>query len=221
LPLQGAPVFEFLKKIMPKEEKFFDLFERHAAILKAGAATLRAVLEGGPKTAENCALLMKQEDAADGVTRETLEAIRKSFITPFDRSDIQNLITSMDDAIDQMNKTVKAIILFEVKSFEPDMREMADEIVKLAELTGVAVPLLRAVNANSQELHRLTGAIVNLEEESDRVHDAGLKALLKGKARKDAMAFIIGAEIYGHLEKVADRFEDVANVISGIVIEHV
>ena len=68
-----------------------------------------------------------RETEADEVTREVLTAVRRTFITPFDRSDIQDLITSMDDAIDQMNKTAKIIMLFEVRSFEPQMQQMGDD----------------------------------------------------------------------------------------------
>jgi uncharacterized protein Yka (UPF0111/DUF47 family) len=126
----------------------------------------------------------------------------------------------MDDAIDQMNKTAKSVLLFEVTSFEEEMRVMGDQIVKSANLTREAVPLLRAMRKNSTQLNALTHEIVQLEEQSDHVHEDGLKKLLREHGRKDPMAFIIGSEIYSHLEKVSDRFEDVANTITGIVIEH-
>jgi uncharacterized protein len=216
-------MFELFKKIMPKEEKFFDLFEAHAIKIKAGAETLRSILDGGKDVAAKCATLAKLEDDADHISHDVMQAIRKSFITPFDRSDIKGLITAMDDAIDQMNKTAKAVMLFEVTSFEPNMRAMGDQAVKLAELTADAVPLLRNVNSNSARLHALTGEIIRIEEDSDHLNDDGLRALLKGKGKSkpDPMAYIISSQIYEHLEKVADRFEDVANVVSGIVIEHV
>ena len=213
-------MFNLYKKIMPKEERFFDLFDRHAACLTAGSLTLRRLLDGGPEVAGLCQTLMKQEEEADKVGHEVLQAIRRTFITPFDRSDIKGLITSMDDAIDQMNKTAKAVLLFEVTSFEDEMRAMGDQIVKSASLTREAVPLLRAMRANSTRLNALTHEIVQLEEQSDHVHEDGLKKLLHQHGRTDPMAFIIGSEIYGHLEKVSDRFEDVANTIVGIVIEH-
>jgi uncharacterized protein len=213
-------MFDLFKKIMPKEEKFFDMFERHAACIVAASLTLREILDGGAGAHGACARLMKQEDEADAIGAEVNLALRKSFITPFDRTDIKTLISSMDDAIDQMNKTAKAVLLYEVAEFEPGMRELGDEIVKLAALAKEAVPHLRNIGKNAARLHEITGQIIDLEEESDHVHDAGIKALLKGKGRKDPMAFIVGQEIYGHLEKVADRFEDVANVIGGIVIEH-
>jgi hypothetical protein len=197
------------------------LFEAHAEKSLAAANSLAAVFMGGKSIAAHCAALMKAEDEADHITENVNEALRKSFITPFDRGDIKNLITDMDDAVDQMNKTAKAILLFEVKTFEPNMKIIADEAVQQATLLAEVLPLLRNVGPNAAKLHQLCGKMIAIEDESDRHHENGLKALIKGKARKDAMAFIIGAELYGHLEKVADKFEDVAHTVDGIVIEHV
>ena len=211
----------FLKKLMPREDKFFDLFESHAAKSLEAAKSLAAIFQGGKTIASHCAALMKTEDEADRIAEKISEALRKSFITPFDRSDIKNLINDMDDAIDQMNKTAKSILLFEVKSFEPNMKIMADEAVHLATLLIEVLPLLRNLSPNEAKLHQLCGKMIAIEDESDRHHENGLKALLKTKAKKDAMAFIIGSELYGHLEKVADKFEDVAHTIDGTVIEHV
>jgi uncharacterized protein len=213
-------MFDFIKKIMPREDKFFDLFEAHAAKSVAASKSLGAVFSGGKDIAIHCAALMKSEDEADRITDDVMEAIRKSFITPFDRSDIKNLITDMDDAVDQMNKTAKAILLYDVKSFEPNMKVMADEALKLSALLAEALPLMRNVGSNSERLHTLTQQMIKIEDETDRHHDDGLRALVK-KGQKDPMAYIVGAEIYSHLEKVADKFEDVAHTMSGIVIEHV
>jgi uncharacterized protein Yka (UPF0111/DUF47 family) len=213
-------MFALFKKLMPREDKFFDLFEAHAAKAVEASKSLRAVLDGGKGIAAACSTLMKQEAEADIITEEVMQAIRRSFITPFDRGDINNLITAMDDAVDQMNKTAKAVLLFEPSSFEPQMKAMADGAVKLAGLAAQTLPLLRNIGMNSARLHALTAEMVACEDETDRQNEAGLKALLKGKAKKDAMAYIVGSELYEHLEKVADRFEDVAHVISGIAIEH-
>lgn len=214
-------MFDLIKKLMPKEEKFFDLFEAHAAKLIEGSKMLRLIMDGGQALESNCAALIKFEDDADHIAHEVMQKTRSSFITPFDRSDIIALISTMDDAIDQMNKTAKAVLLFEAKTFEPEMREMADIAVKMAEKTALAVPMLRELNKNSNQLHAITAEMIALEEESDVLNNVGLKALIKGKAKADAMAYIIGSEFYEHLEKVADRFEDVAKIINDIVIEHV
>ena len=214
-------MFNLFKKMMPKEEKFFDLFEAHAAKAVAAAASLRAIFEGGKTITANCKTLMAHEDDADKITEQVMQALRRSFITPFDRSDIKNLISAMDDAVDQMNKTAKAILLFEVAAFEPMMVKMADDAVKLAALSAEALPMLRSVGKNGNRLHAITEQMIAIEDASDRSHEEGIKALFKGKGKKDPMTFIVGSEIYEHLEKVADRFEEVAHVMSGIVIEHV
>jgi len=213
-------MLRFFQALMPKEELFFDMFEAHAATLCAGAAALRRLLDGGDGVPEHAAEIARQENAADDIAREVLLSVRRTFITPFDRSDIRDLISSMDDAIDQMHKTAKAIILFEQSAFQSDMTAMGDLIVRTAALTAEAAPLLRALRANAQRLTAITEEVRRLEEESDLLYDAGMRALYKGPARVDAMAFIVGSEIYDHLEKVVDRFEDVANRISGVLIEH-
>jgi uncharacterized protein len=213
-------MLSWFQALLPKEQKFFDLFEAHAATLQAGAASLRELLNGGEAVPARCAEVARHEQDADQITREVLLAVRRTFITPFDRSDIRDLISSMDDAIDQMHKTAKAIILFDQRSFQPDMVKLGDAIVKTAALIAEAVPLLRSLRANAARLNAIAEEVTRLEDQSDALYDAGISALYTGPARKDPMAYIVGAEIYDHLEKVVDRFEDVTNQISSVLIEH-
>jgi len=213
-------MLNWFQALLPKEGKFFGLFEAHAVTLCAGARSLRQVLDGGDGVPGFCADVARHENEADNVTRDVLLEVRRTFITPFDRSDIRDLITSMDDAIDQMHKTAKAIMLFDQRSFHPDMVKLGDVIVSTADLISEAAPLLRSLRANSARLNAIAEEVTRLEDESDRLYDAGISALYNGPARSDPMAFIVGAEIYDHLEKVVDRFEDVANKVSAIVIEH-
>jgi predicted phosphate transport protein (TIGR00153 family) len=215
-------MLRWFQALMPREERFFDLFARHAHTLTAGSEALRGVLQGGESIARHCQTIAEREHEADEITREVLEAVRRTFITPFDRSDIQGLITSMDDAIDQMHKTGKAITLFELRSFEPPMREMGDIIAESAKLIAQAVPLLSAVGTNAGRLGDLTEKVVRIEDKADQIHEQGRKELfLKSRSGGDAMVYLVGNEVYDHLEKVMDRMEDVANKISAIVIEHV
>jgi predicted phosphate transport protein (TIGR00153 family) len=205
---------------LPREDRFFDLFERHSRTVVGGAEALEQLLSG--KDIDRwCQKIIDLENEADGITAEVLLAVRRSFITPFDRGDIKDLIQSMDDAIDMMHKVVKMVTLFEQTSFEPRMREMGAVIVEAARLTAEAVPLLEKVGANVTRLGALTEEITKVEERADGLHDAGLKELFQRYGRTDAMAWLVGSELYGQLEKVVDRFEDVANEISGIVIENV
>jgi uncharacterized protein Yka (UPF0111/DUF47 family) len=214
-------MLDWFKKLMPKEEKFFDLFEAHAAKAQDAARSLRAIVEGGPDAPRHCAVLSRQEEEADEISYEVMMAIRRSFITPFDRSDIKALSAALDDAIDQMNKTAKTVLLYDVSHFEPDMQAMAEKVIAMADLVAEGLPLMRSVGRHSARLHTLTADLSKLEGEADELNDRGLRALFLGPARRDAMAFVIGGQIYDHLEKVCDRFEDVAHVMSDIVIEHV
>src|SRR5271154_7035337 len=138
-----ARMLGWFQALMPKEERFFALFEKHATIVVAGAEALRGLLQGGDTVEDYCKQLFQREAEADDVTREVLIAVRRTFITPFDRTDIQDLITSMDDAIDQMNKTAKTIVLFEQRIFRPHMVQLGDIIVAATDLTVETVPLLR------------------------------------------------------------------------------
>lgn len=214
-------MLDWFKKLMPKEEKFFDLFEAHAAKAKEAARTLRALVDGGEETMAHCARLSTQEEEADAISYETMQAIRRSFITPFDRSDIKALSSALDDAIDQMNKTAKTAMLYDVRAFEPNMRLMADKVIAMADMIAEALPLMRKIGVHSAKLHALTGELTRIEDESDRLTDEGLRALYIKAKREDALAFVVGSEVYDHLERVCDRFEDVAHVMNDILIEHV
>jgi hypothetical protein len=100
------------------------------------------------------------------------------------------------------------------------MEAIGDIIVETAALTAEALPLLRNLRANAARLNAIAEKVTELEEKSDHHHDAGIAALYHGDGGKDALKFIVGSRIYEHLEKVMDRFEDVANEISGLLIEH-
>jgi uncharacterized protein Yka (UPF0111/DUF47 family) len=208
--------------LMPKEDRFFDLFAQHSRAIVAGAVALRAMLEGGDAIERNYHVVMDREQDADNVTREVLIAVRRSFITPFDRGNIRDLITSMDNSIDQMQKTAKSVRQFEVTTFTPQMKEMADTIVKCAQLVQEAVPMLSSISAEAVRISTITEQISALEGRADEMNDVGMHELYRAAAAGgNALAFFVGNEVYDHLEKVVDRFDDVANVMHGIVIEHV
>lgn len=213
-------MLSWFQALMPREERFFDLFERHSETLVAGAAALRALLDGGEGVIRHSQDIRLYEHEADAIAKETLLAVRRTFITPFDRSDIRDLISAMDDTIDQMHQTAKAVLLYEIRDFEPPMQRMGDIIVEAADLTRNAIPLLRAMRKNATKLGSFGEEISHLEEAADAIHDQGLKDLFRAHRASDPMAFVVGAELYGHLERVVDGFEDVANRVTGIVIEH-
>ncbi|RUX33738.1 DUF47 domain-containing protein [Mesorhizobium sp. M2A.F.Ca.ET.042.01.1.1] len=210
----------WFRKLLPREDRFFDLFERHSRTVVGGAEALQHLLSG-EDIDRWCQTIVDLENEADGITAEVLLAVRRSFITPFDRGDIKDLIQSMDDAIDMMHKTVKTVKLFEVKEFDPLMREMGGVIVQAARLVAEAIPLLGKVGANAARLNAIAEEVMRVEGRADDLHEQGLKDLFRHHGGSDPMAYLIGSEIYSQLEKVVDRFEDVANEISGIVIENV
>lgn len=214
-------MLRLFRRLMPKEDRFFELFDQHSKILVVGAHAFQKMLEGGDGVQAHAAEVVRQENLADDVAREVQQALRRSFVTPFDRADIADLIQAMDDSIDEMNKVVKAVTLYEITTFDPIMREMGVTIVEAARLTAEAVPLMSEIGQNAQRLGELTEQIIAIENKSDDLHDQGVKELLKAAGRSDPMAYIIGREIYGGLEDVVDRFEDVAKKVSGIVIENV
>ena len=212
-------MLRWFQALMPREDRFFALYDRHAETLVEGAKALRELLNGGAGVPAAAKKVFALEEQADGIAREVLILVQKSFITPFDRGDIKDLINRLDDTIDQMKKTSKAVLLFEVDRLEPQMVAMGAHIERAAVLTCEAVKMLGSLRDNAARLHQITEEIIRLEDESDTLNDLGIKALFAAHRNGNAMHYIVGVEIYDHLEKVMDRFEDVANRISGVVIE--
>ncbi|MFC0407808.1 DUF47 domain-containing protein [Roseomonas elaeocarpi] len=207
--------------MLPHEERFFDLFGQHADAIVVGAEELRAMLEGGEAVVRHYPRVLDAEDRADAITREVVQAVRRTFVTPFDRGDIQDLIGSMDDTLDQMKKTAKAISLFGMTEFSPDMRRMGDAILRCARLLREAVPQLSDINRNVGSINALCESIRQTEGEADDIHDAGVTTLFRETPDGQAMRFIAVREVFDLLERVVDRFDDAANQVEGIVIEHV
>jgi uncharacterized protein len=214
-------MLRWFRALMPKEDRFFDLFEEHSRTVLAGAEALRATLAGGPNIEQNITTVMNREDEADKITGEVLAAIRRSFITPFDRGDIKDLITSMDDAIDQMRKTVKSVALFKVTRFEPEMVQMADCIVQGAQIVQEVIPMLRSVGTNAGRISTLSERITQVEGQTDDLHDAARSRMFQAMGSAHALDFWVASEVLDHLERVMDRLEDVVHEVHSIVIEHV
>ena len=213
----------WFQALMPKEEGFFSLFTQHATIVVAGAEALCGALKGGDDIGRYIQIISELENQADEITRQTLIAVRRTFITPFDRTDIQDLISSLDDAIDQMNRTGKTIMLFEVRSFEIQMQQMGDVILQASKLILEAMPLLASIPRNASRLAALTEEVIRIEEQADELHDQGRKALVLASksAQNKLIEYIMGTELYDHLEGVVDRLEDVANEINALIVDHV
>ena len=212
-------MFAWFQRLLPQRGDFFGMFEAHAATLVGAADALERLASDGESPHQLLEEIRDYEHRADAIIRDVLTAVRKTFLTPFDRGAITGLIGSMDDAIDEMLATARAIDLYQLRQLRPEMKEVIDLICEAARVTQEAVPLLRDVSGNGARLHALTGRLVELEGEADDVHAAGLKLAFQS-AKADPLQFAVHREVFKNLEKVADAFEDVANQIDGIVIDH-
>lgn len=210
----------WFQRLLPKQGNFFEMFESHAAVVVAGADALARLVQGTGSAADHIQEVIERENDGDAIIREVLRTVRVTFLTPFDRSAITSLIGSMDDAIDEMQAAVQAADIYEFREFEQEMKDMAAIIVDAARLMAEAMPLLRDVARNATRLHELTERLIRMEHHADEVHRAGLKRAFHEHGQANTMRFIVLREIYKHLEQIVDAFEDVANEIDGIVIDH-
>ena len=148
----------WFQALMPREERFYPLFIQHSELIVACAEALDRLLKNGGEAARYCQEIRQREQEADEITREVHLAVRRTFITPFDRGDIKDLTTSMDNAIDMMQKTAKAVVLFDIRTFTPEMKAMGDLIVECAELVQEAVPLLAAISTHAARISAIAAS---------------------------------------------------------------
>jgi predicted phosphate transport protein (TIGR00153 family) len=213
-------MFAWFQRLLPKTGGFFELFEAHAVALVAAADATGRLFQGGGKAAEHIREIYEREHDADEIIRETLKTVRQTFLTPFDRGAITGLIGSMDDAVDEMQAAASAVEIYSFDKFEPQMRDMAAIVTDSARLVAEAMPLLRDVGKNGARLHELTERLVRMEGHGDQLHTEGLKASFEAFRDTKPIEFAVRREIFKHLERIIDAFEDVANQIDSIVIDH-
>jgi predicted phosphate transport protein (TIGR00153 family) len=215
-----SAMFAWFQRLLPRTGNFFELFEAHAStVLSAAEATAR-LLDGRSEPGQHIREIIEREHDADEITREVLQTVRRTFLTPFDRGAITSLIGALDDTVDEMQAAAQAIDLYQVTTFAPQMRDMAALAVDAARVTAEAIPLLRDVARNGQRLHELTERLVRIEGHADTIHTDGLRQTLADYGASDTLRFVVEREIYKHLERIVDAFEDVADEIDGIVIDH-
>jgi predicted phosphate transport protein (TIGR00153 family) len=218
---QEDRVLDWFRRLIPQSGDFFMLFERHSAACVAAAEALAKLVKHEGEFSGLCAEIRDREHEADEIIRRVLNEVRQTFLTPFDRGAIIALIGAMDDTIDEIHACATAIELYDFSDFEPEMKEMADKVLGAIIMIDHGLPLLRDVARNGDKLHDLTARVVAVEGEVDSIHDRGLKGIYTRTRRTgDTLRFLVGREIYKHLERIADEFEDVANQIDGIVVDH-
>ena len=196
-------MFAWFQRLLPRTGDFFGMFEAHVANLVGAADALNKLIDGGTARKQHIGEIDDYEHQADNIIRDVLRTVRRTFLTPFDRGAITSLIGAMDDAVDEVQATGRAINTYDVERFTPQMKEMA---------------LLRDISRNGARIHVITEQVVKLEGDADDAHEAGLKRAFEEHSGAP-MQFIVAREIYKHLERITDAFEDVANEIDGIVID--
>jgi len=206
------------KALMPRDDRFIERLTDHAELIVPAAEAFRALLSGDGKAEDHAAEISRLEDAADAVARDIVVAIHRTFVTPFDRSQILDLITALDDTIDLMKDTGRRMVRYGV-GFTPEMRGMADCAVQAVTLIRDGMPLLGAIGQNVAKLSRMSIAVRKIEGEADDLLDQGLRTLFAGDTSPGHKLTV--EKVYDLVEAVVDRCEDVVDVIDGIVVEQV
>lgn len=204
-------------RLIPKEEAFFEQFERGSSTLVEAANLLLELLRDFRDVPIQVAALKDLEHRVDGLVRETAERLNRSFITPFDREDIHALISQIDEVADFIEGAADRILLYKVQASRPEAVSLAETIVKATAAAHEAVIGLRGLK-DAAEILRHCEEIKRLEEAGDRIHREAVAGLFENE--KDPITLIKWKEVYENLEEAIDRCEDMAETIEGIALKH-
>jgi predicted phosphate transport protein (TIGR00153 family) len=205
-------------RLLPREGRFFDLFNAHAAQVVRAANELKALMEHFDKREEHARTIDEAEHAADRITAETIRLLHKSFITPIDRDHIHQLVNAMDDTCDLIQDTSESITLYDVQTVSEESRRLADIAVKCCERVRDVVELLGKDGSNFEAILKTGEEIDRLESDADRVLRSALSRLFREE--QDVREIIKMRAIYELLEAITDRCLDVANLAEAISLEN-
>ncbi len=205
-------------RLLPREGRFFDLFNAHAAQVVRAAHELKAIMEHFEEREQHSRLIDDAEHAADRITAETIRLLHKSFITPLDRDHIHQLVNAMDDICDLIQDTSESLSLYDVKAVTPEMARLADVSVKCCERVKDLVELLGKQDGKFEAITRTGEEIDRLESDADRVMRSAVSRLFREVP--DVRELIKLKAIYELLEAITDRCLDVANLVEGISLEN-
>jgi predicted phosphate transport protein (TIGR00153 family) len=206
-----------LGRLMPREGKFFELFNAHAERIVEGSRELAAMIGNFSELDAHAQRIDAAERAADKLTHEAITLLHKTFITPFDRDQIHQLITNMDDILDLIQDVAESVALYDLKTVTPEARQLADICLMCCDRVKTAVNLLNNVK-RAEAILKCCEEIDRLESDADRVMRAALSKLFRQE--NDLKQVMKMRVIYDLLESITDRCEDVANVVEGIVLEN-
>ena len=204
-------------RFMPRERRFFELFNAHAEEIVRGARELAALMANFQNVETHIRTIDAIETSADRITHETIRLLHKTFITPLDRDEIHQLITSMDDILDLIQDVSESLSLYDIRRITPEARQLAEICQSCSERVKTAVAMLSDMK-NAEAILRVAREIDQLESDADRVMRASISKLFRDE--RDPLTVIKLKAIYELLEAVTDRCEDVANIIEGIVLEN-
>jgi predicted phosphate transport protein (TIGR00153 family) len=203
---------------MPSDDRFIGRFCEHATLVVPAAEEFRALMSGDGRAEQHAGEIARLEEEADRITRDTVLAIHRTFVTPFDRSQILDLINALDDTIDLMKETGRRMVRYGV-AFTPEMLGMGDCAVRAATELRDGMPLLRSIDRNVDKLSAMSIHVRHIEGEADELLDRGLRVLFAGDTSPGHKLTV--EKVYDLIEAVVDRCEDVVDVIDGIVVEQV
>lgn len=204
-------------RLMPREGRFFDLFNEHAEQLVQAARELAALITTGEDVQRRAYAIESIEKRGDKITHAAIELLHRTFITPLDRDEIHALVSKMDDILDVMEDTSQSIYAYDITSITPEARRLAELCVACVEKVKAAVGMLSNME-NAKAILIVCEDIDRFESEADHVMRAAMAKLFRDEP--DAKQIMKMRSVYEMLETVTDRCEDVANVIQSIVIEN-
>ena len=202
---------------MPREEKFFGLFEESARNMVKAAQDLKQMVDSWEYVDGKVAEITELEHQGDTITHQIMAQLHRTFVTPFDREDIALLAHTMDDVTDFIHAAADAMVIYKIDRPSQRAKELTDIIVEAVVEIERALPQLRRRSELKKILERCV-EINRLENMADRVFRSAMAELFNDSAD---MAYVIKwREIYEHLESATDRCEDVANVLEGVALKH-
>jgi len=208
-------VFKF--PFIPREEKFFALFEESARNVVKAAQGLKNLVDEWQNVEEEVAQITELEHEGDTITHQIMAQLHRTFVTPFDREDIALLAHTLDDVTDFIHAAADAMLIYKVDHPSQRAKELADIIVQATAEVERAMPQLRHRAELRQILTRCV-EINRLENMADRVFRSAMAELFNDST--DIAHIIKWREIYEHMESATDRCEDVANVLEGVALKH-
>jgi predicted phosphate transport protein (TIGR00153 family) len=203
-----------LTKILPHEKTFFEMFNRQAENVNAGAQALVEMLENFENPAQGAEKVESYEHIGDTITHGIMTRLNQTFITPFDREDIHELASKIDDVLDLVDAVATRLVMYRVKTIRAGVVDLARTV------RDASAQIVAAVRVLEKEDHILDYCIeINrLENQADRQCRDLIATLFDQE--KDPVQIIKWKEIIETLEFATDKCEDVANVIEGVTLKN-